>query len=122
MAHRRGLLWLVLFALIAAQTLGLMHRVFHHPVSESPATFIAEIAFQPDSASQPRSWLAALFSSHEDSSCPLYDQLGQGGMVSVPMALPLPLVPASFVLQWFQGEVLARWAALFDARGPPPVR
>ena len=122
MAHRRGLLWLVLFALIAAQTLGLMHRVFHHAGADVAATFVAERAIQQADASQPRGWLASLFSSHEDSSCPLYDQLGQGGMITVPPAVPLPLVPSAFVLLWFQGEVLARWAALFDARGPPSIR
>jgi hypothetical protein len=36
--------------------------------------------------------------------------------------LQLPVcAPAALVL-WYQGEYLARWAALFDARGPPSVR
>jgi hypothetical protein len=34
----------------------------------------------------------------------------------------LPVIAPAFFLQWFQGEFLARWAALFDARGPPPIR
>lgn len=31
MAARRGLPWLLAFALVAAQALGLMHRVVHGP-------------------------------------------------------------------------------------------
>ena len=104
MVQKRGWLWLVLFALMAAQTMGLMHRVVHHAGAGADGP------------------LAALFSTHDEPTCPLYDQLGHGGMILVPPAVPLPLVPAAFVLQWFQGEVLARWAALFDARGPPAIR
>ncbi|HSI55701.1 MAG TPA: hypothetical protein VK981_17160 [Ramlibacter sp.] len=110
MQLRRGLLWLVLFALVSAQTLGLMHRVVHpsnieHAV-ESPA----------------RGWVLALVGQHDDSGCRVFDQLGQGGFLPSVPVVPLPLLLPSFVFQWFQGEVLARWAALFDARGPPLLR
>ncbi len=37
-------------------------------------------------------------------------------LLSLPMALP------SLLVAIFQGEALARWAALFDARGPPLTR
>jgi hypothetical protein len=122
MTQRRGLLWLVLFALVAAQTLGLMHRAFHHAGADYPVLRVAQHTAQQGKAVEAQSWLGALFSSHDDSSCPLYDQLGQGGMIPMPPAIALPLAPTAFVLQWFQGEVLARWAALFDARGPPSIR
>jgi hypothetical protein len=119
MVHKRGWLWLVLFALMAAQTMGLMHRVVHGGIAAPVAAPYA----QDDGAGRAGGgWLAGLFSSHDDASCPLYDQLAQGGLVTLPPALALPLVPSAFVLQWFQGEVLARWAALFDARGPPSIR
>jgi len=113
MTKRRGLLWLVLFAVLAAQTLGLMHRVVHHP---DAAHFTQDERGHHDGA------LAGLFSTHDEPSCPLYDQLGQGGVMPVLPSVPLPLIPAAFVLRWFQGEFLARWVALFDARGPPSVR
>jgi hypothetical protein len=116
MAVRRGLLGLVLLALVMAQTLGLMHRVAHHSGAEQPAS-LAALHDGDD-----HGWLAGLFSSHEESGCPVYDQLGHGATLPELRALPLPLVPAAFILQWFQGEVLARWAALYDARGPPSVR
>ena len=119
MQLRRGLLWLVLFALVSAQTLGLMHRVVHPSnIEHAAATVVAE----PAGAGEARSWVAGLFGLHDDSGCRVFDQLGQGGFLpSVPVVL-LPLLLPSFVLQWFQGEVLARWAALFDARGPPTLR
>jgi hypothetical protein len=37
-----------------------------------------------------------------------------------PVFLPVLLPAASFV--WLEGEVFARWIALFDARGPPSTR
>jgi hypothetical protein len=33
--------------------------------------------------------------------------------------MALPVVLPSFAVAIFAGEALARWAALFDARGPP---
>jgi len=39
----------------------------------------------------------------------------------VPVIVP-PAVAAFFFLDTLQGEFLARWAALFDARGPPSLR
>jgi hypothetical protein len=113
MAARRGWLWLVLFALVAAQTLGLMHRVVH-------AGGATELHADAGHERGPN-WTADLFSSHDDPGCRLFDQLGQGATSEVP-SLQMPvLAPLSLVL-WFQGEYLARWAALFDARGPPSVR
>ena len=117
MVQRRGWLWLVLFALMAAQTMGLMHRVVHGGNAAPVPVHSVQ-----DGGAASGDWLAGLFSSHDETSCPLYDQLAQGGPIIMPPALALPLVPAAFVLQWFQGEVLARWAALFDARGPPSIR
>lgn len=121
MTQRRGLLWLVLVALIAAQTLGLMHRVAHHSGANASAAPIAAHAAEGERGHHDGP-LAGLFSTHEEPSCPLYDQLGQGGVIPVLPGVPLPLVQAAFVLRWFQGEFLARWVALFDARGPPSVR
>ena len=37
-------------------------------------------------------------------------------------ALVLPLVLPTAAFHFFEGEVLARWVALFDARGPPLPR
>ena len=121
MALRRGLLWLLLFALVAAQTLGLMHRVVHGSQFESD-TEIAAVHVHDDGHHNP-SWAETLFGGHAgESACRLFDQLSQGGCLPSVPAVLLPIAAPSFFLQWFQGEALARWAALFDARGPPQLR
>jgi len=123
MTLRRGLIWFVLFALVAAQALGLMHRVAHGGHIESVPGVVALHADADGDADSGHGWLAQLFAGHDDESgCRIYDQLGQSGFLTAPAAVPLPLLLPSFYLQWFQGEVLARCAALFDARGPPLVR
>ena len=122
MAARRGLLWLLLVALVAAQTLGLMHRVVHLAGTGEPMALVAQGLHSHQGQAGARGWMADLFSSHDDSGCRDYDQLGHGGMVPDVPAVPLPALAPAFILLWFQGEYLARWAALFDARGPPSVR
>ena len=103
----------MVFALLAAQMLGLVHRVVHasKAVSGHIVQVVHDIKLDP------------LFSSHDDASeCRLYDQLGNSPvMPSLPVLPPVLIVP-SVLLQFYEGEVLARWAALFEARGPPAVR
>ena len=66
--------------------------------------------------------LSKLFPHHGQNDCRLYDQLAHGAALpSVPVLL-LPVLPPVALLAWFQGEALARWVALFDARGPPVSR
>jgi hypothetical protein len=108
----------LLVVLVLAQTLGWMHRGLHG-------------ASSPDRQAQPAlhahadadtGWMNNLFGSHADSSdCRLFDVLGKPGcapaaLVAVPTLAPLAFVAAS------HGDFVARWAALFDARGPPPSR
>ena len=121
MAARRGLLWLVLFALLAAQTLGLMHRVVHADARNLP-TLTAHELQEDRGLAAGESWIAGLFSSHDDPGCRLFDQLAQGAMIPELPVMHLPVLAPVSILLWFQGEYLARWAALFDARGPPSVR
>ena len=67
--------------------------------------------------------VAALFGHHGGTDdCRLYDQLAGGFAVpSVPIVtLPIALPTARF--HFFLGEAIARWVALFDARGPPATR
>ena len=121
MAARRGLLWLVLLALVSMQALGLMHGIAHGDRGASVPSIAVRQAAADDARGQ--HWEAGLFSGHDDDAgCLLYDQLSHGGCAPVPVPAALPVIPPAFFLQWFQGEFLARWAALFDARGPPPIR
>lgn len=114
--------WLVL-ALLLAQTLGLMHGQLH-PSAQRLAHAHADA---PRVAAQPKApsgdWADKLFDGHQsDTDCRMFDQLSHGDAAPALPLLTLPLPVAAAFLDFFQGEALARWRALFDARGPPPVR
>ncbi|MES2415782.1 MAG: hypothetical protein V4614_18465 [Pseudomonadota bacterium] len=111
-------------ALLLAQTLGLMHGVVHVPHgdgSRSGATVTLQSAhLQGEAQAHHGPWVDALFSSHHgDNDCRLFDQSSNGSAAPQVASLALPVLLPSFVVAIFQGEALARWAALFDARGPP---
>ena len=108
-------------ALLLAQTLGMLHGVVHNSVSE-PAHLhsYTHADNHADGAAHEDSVLASIFSGHDgEKDCRLYDQASHGGMLSLVVALVLPVVLPPFGVAIFEGEALARWAALFDARGPP---
>lgn len=105
---RRALVAWLAFALVAAQALAFMHRVVHVPGVQAAKPSV--------------SWTATLFSHHQDdSSCRLYDAVGHDMAPAATLAV-LPLAVPAFVLAVQQGECLARFSALFDARGPPAIR
>ena len=126
-------LWVPLLlacALLLSQTLGFMHGVLHAPIrgSFTAAGSNVQLALpalpSASEAGQPLgNWMDALFSSHRgDNDCRLFDQASHGSAATPVAALALPVVLPSFAVAIFQGEALARWAALFDARGPPLTR
>ncbi len=113
-------------ALWFASTLGLVHSVVHAPgLAHTQATAMSKITSTAKAA--PTSLLgsvAALFTDHHDgdAQCRIYDQLSHG---TAPIAVPLivlPLFLPTATFDFFQGEALARWVALFQARGPPSPR
>ncbi len=115
------------FALLLAQTLGLMHGLNHgggpyaQEHAQKSAVHLASHDHQ-DHHDHPGqgNWLESLFSSHDgESDCRLYDQASHGSAAPAVAPVILPAVLPSPVVAIFQGEALARWAALFDARGPP---
>ncbi|MCD0418877.1 hypothetical protein LOC51_16835 [Rubrivivax sp. JA1024] len=126
-ASRLGLTFAVVFALLAAQWLGLAHTVLHgtapapsavqasgHPPSPHPAHDAAP-------AHEHRHGLAALFAGHDDGSadCRLYDQLAHAE--PLPPALPAldTLPPAPPRLAAGRTHDAAAEAAPYAARGPP---
>ncbi|MDO8387377.1 MAG: hypothetical protein Q7T13_13390 [Polaromonas sp.] len=123
-----GLLALVL---LLAPLLGLMHGVVHGAGGPLPGQH-AHVHDGHDHDHAPEhahehagdhGWLADVFSVHADAAdCRVYDQLCHSDAVASPPALLLPVVLSSFVFHFLEGEVLARRAALFEARGPPPTR
>lgn len=120
-ARRAAVRWLAVLAmaLVLAQTLGLMHRITH-----AGAAGVAGAVPQQAQHAQPTegNWVASLFAGHAgDNDCRLYDPLNHEGAPTVAV-LALPLALSSFFLACVEGDFVARWAALFDARGPPSPR
>ena len=137
-AVRRGLLWLVLMALVSAQALGLMHRVIHTPLAAlgheaaafhlpdsramADANAASHVASHAPGVPHGNGWVASLFTGHtDDSTCRLFDPLNHEAVPTVPCVRP-PVISVFFFIDFFQGEFLARWATLYDARGPPSPR
>ena len=129
-ASARSLAWGLVFALLLAQMLGLMHGVAHgsqmqalDSVDSGPEHHHVHDHDHGPHADHDNGWLESLFSSHgADSDCRLFDQASHGNAAPALPALSLPILLSSFVVDIPQGEALARWAALFDARGPPLTR
>lgn len=138
-SERRGLsragtlVWLLAAALLLAQLLGVMHGVVHGP--QAHIHLHSNVHHDGHQHQQEHSalahaeeegeggWLASLFSSHDgDSDCRLFDQASHGQAAPAFPLLSLPLVLSSVAFDISRGEALARWAALFDARGPPFTR
>ncbi|RYZ05678.1 MAG: hypothetical protein EOO24_12230 [Comamonadaceae bacterium] len=125
--RQAALLVALMVALWVAGTLGLVHRSVHG-VGAPPAAVAAQQAVASSDAAQGHkhrhgSWVLALFGQHhDDADCRLYDQLSHGpAALAVPMIV-LPLVLPVAVFDHLEGQALARWVALFDARGPPSSR
>ena len=113
----------LLAVLVLAQTVGWMHRGLHGTSSSAMAAPSASHV-HADAADPAKSgsWIHALFGSHTDASdCRLFDVLGQPGCASAAL-LPQTLIPMATLLATAHADFVARWAALFDARGPPSSR
>ena len=119
------LLGLLLAAvLVMTQTLGLVHAITH---GSSGSSLYFDDEFHDhdhdhDVAKAPgvNHFFVSLFSLHSDvSDCRLFDQASHDGGLAMTFKSTLPGVPPPLTVAIFQGEALARWAALFDARGPP---
>ena len=127
-AWQRLLGALLLLAVLASQSLGLLHRYVHFPggghhslhvspqsSSESPLEAGAALNHTP----QALAWVAGLFSAHTVGSAAC---LGFDACIdSVPIQVPLGFVAMpviGFLLQ-LNGLAIARWHAQFQARGPP---
>ena len=123
----RSLAWLLTAylagALLLAQTLGFIHGVVHakpHDVVHERHLPLHHHADHAGHAHPADTWFESLFSSHDgNADCRLFDQASQGDAAPALAQFGLPSLPPSAAVAIFQGEALARWAALFDARGPP---
>ncbi|WP_422087550.1 hypothetical protein [Variovorax sp.] len=116
---------MLLFAVWVTSTLGLVHATLHVPGDRAWAVAAATAAADPSarhSPAQRHGWIHALFGDKTDAECRLYDRLSHGfSMPGVPLVV-LPMVLPSATFAYLQGEAIARWIVLFDARGPPLAR
>ena len=109
----------MVFALLAAQMLGLIHGVAHSPV-QAPA-HLAHAG--QDHHGHSHGLIDTLFAGHAgDADCRLYDQLSHSDTVADVPTVILPLLLPATLFAYFQGEAVARHAALFEARAPPSIR
>ncbi len=112
----------LLVVLVLAQTLGWMHRGLHGSSTQDGVARPALHAAGHDAVTHTAGWMHDLFGSHADGSdCRLFDVLGKPGCApAASVALGIP--PALAFLASSHADFVARWAALFDARGPPSSR
>ncbi len=124
----------LLLAVWLASTLGLVHATLHVPgdharalvavraASAMAAPAPAQAEAQARTFAPRHAWIPALFGDKTDAECRLYDQLAHGASApGVPLVvLPMLLPAATFA--FLEGEAIARWVALFEARGPPFIR
>ena len=121
-------------SLLFSQTLGLLHGTVHNA---SQANVQAHWAAQADEPPEPGlrpassvslgiklpNALQLLFSDHQtESDCLVYDQLSHCDAAPFIAVAALPLVIQAFLLSLLSGLAVARWHALFQARGPPLPR
>lgn len=112
-------LWLML-SLLLSQSLGQLHSVKHGGLVAAAHAAGEHEAHDIHHRHDDDGFLDLLFSSHGNASdCRLYDHLSDGQAMPLVLAAPLPIVLPSRLVAIFAGDALARWAALFEARGPP---
>jgi hypothetical protein len=112
-------------ALLMVPLMGLMHGIVHDVSHGLPAAVVKASAQRHAHGhlDERKGWSDALFSSHQAAAdCLVFDQLCHA---DAPHFLPSPALPmtlSSLVLVTLAGDFIARWAALYQARGPPSAR
>ncbi len=135
-AWQRAVVLLAMVASLLVQTLGVLHGVAHparqavghvdhthhrdHDHHDHDGHAHEGHAHHDEATT---TWLAHLFAGHgEGAECRLFDALGSGdGAVQSPPDLLATALP-DYWLVFYAGQALARWAALYQARGPPSPR
>jgi hypothetical protein len=118
-------------ALLTVPLLGLMHGIVHG-FSHGQSTPQSQVQTQVTATQAPagrsltqthKGWTDTLFSSHgKAADCLVFDQLCHADALHFLPLQALPTTLPSFVLVTLAGDFIARWAALYQARGPPSAR
>lgn len=111
----------LVLALLWAQSLGQWHSVVHGDAPHAGRAGVGQSAAQEPG--RVPGLLQHLFSAHQlDADCQIFDQHSQGDTLSgLAVATAVLALPAA-VLVTSHALAVARWHALFQARGPPSVR
>lgn len=118
---RQALACVLVLALVWAQSLGLWHSVVHGDVFHGGRAGVAQLAAQDPG--QPASLMQRLFAGHQyDADCQFFDQHSHGDVLAGASAATAVLALPTAVLMASHALAVARWHALFQARGPPSVR
>ncbi len=133
--HRTVGVFILVLALLLAQTLALLHGVLHSPLPLSGSGQFMPLAGEhKHRQDQPgghvgvakhsgQGMFANLFSEHlTDTDCRIYDQLCHADALDDFAAPLLPLPLLSFALAIRDGLAKIRWHAQYQARGPPSPR
>ena len=121
-------------ALLMVPLFGLMHGIVHgfsHGLSSVLVSANTQHHAQPRAESAEHrmatadavSWSEKLFAGHNKAAdCLVFDQLCESQALHFLPLQVLPTTLSSFVLVTLAGDFIARWAALYQARGPPSAR
>jgi hypothetical protein len=122
---RRLCLAFILVSVICAQALGFMHGIVHtfHVEEQQAGQASTSALAAPEAAAahEEGDWIESLFAQHgEAQDCRMFDGVGhQSPMFYLPLVTPV-LTPCASLQRLLAGAFVARWAALFEARAPPP--
>ena len=118
-------------ALLMVPLFGLMHGIVHG-FSHGQSIALSQVQAQATVTQAPagrslthshKGWTEALFSSHgKAADCLVFDQLCHADALHFLSLQALPTPLPNIVLVTSAGDFIARWAALYQARGPPLAR
>jgi hypothetical protein len=122
-------------ALFMVPLLGLMHGIVHgfsHGLQSAVVSLNTQHRAQTSAVGgEPvhgvtgnvSGWSKNLFAGHgKAADCLVFDQLCHAQALHSQLAQTLPIMFPNIVLLTLAGDFIARWAALFQARGPPSAR
>jgi len=112
---------LLVLALLWTQSMGLWHRLVHSSTTHPALQWIVQAG--AGDAGQTPTVSGRPFSNHlADTDCQLFDQLSHADGVAAKAVVALAQALQPHVLRSSHALAVARWHALFQARGPPSVR
>lgn len=119
---RNAAVCVLMLALLWAQSLGLWHSAVHGDAQHHGARSAMAQATAHEPGQAP-SLLQRLFAGHPlDTDCQFFDQHSHGDILSSAAAAAAVLALSAPALVTSHALAVARWHALFQARGPPPLR